>query len=215
MVINIAGLEEFAGEEAALAMFDTKNPAIPVYFAQPKINEDGELRYNYVFRMPKGKDCEDYAVSVNVYNKVKLSANPKSVYDKDCKVYFENLKYSTSDSEKISLTSDNVSELYGKDVNISFDIKGMGASILDTTIIAALKVDNRLQFAKILYDGTIEFEQSIPLDFDVNYAENAELEIYAWGSMDNILPLREVFTVKEIKKITLSLEESDEQVKDF
>lgn len=212
MVLNITGLEEFAGKEAAIAMFDTKNPGIPVYFAQPEINEDGEVRYNYVFRMPEGKSCEDYTVSVNVYNKVKLTANPKSIYDKDCKVYIENLMYSSGDGEKISLTDENVQNLYGKDVNISFDIKGMGASILDTTIIAALKVDDRLQFAKILYNGEIEFEQSIPLDFDVNFAENAELEIYAWGSIDNILPLRKVFSVKETKIIMLSLAESDEQI---
>lgn len=212
VVLRITGLNGLVGKEAAIAMFDTKNSVIPVYFAQPKIDENGELNYTYLFSLPEGRTCEEYSISVNAHNVVKLTATPKSVYDKKCKVYIENLEYSVGEGKKVSLTDENISDLYGKDVNIFFDIKGMGASVLDATVIAALKVDEHLEFVKILYDDSIEFEQSVPLNFDVIYPENAELEIYVWDMSDNSAPLREVFSVKETKSVAFSLVESNEQI---
>ena len=88
----------------------------------------------------------------------------------------------------------------------------MGASVLDTTVIAAVKVDGRLNFVKILYNGSIKFEQPIPLDFDVAYPKNAELEIYAWESIDTLVPSREVFSLREARKVTFTLAESNEQI---
>lgn len=212
VVLRITGLNALAGKEAGIAMFDTKNPAIPVYFAQSKIDTNGELNYTYVFRMPEGRSCEEYSISLNAYNVVKLTTTPKSIYDKKCKVYIENLEYSIGEGDKFALTDENISELYEKDVNISFDIIGKGARILDTTVIAALKVDNKLEFAKVLYADSIGFDETIPLDFDVKYPQNAELEIYAWGSLGNLTPVREKISIKESSKISLSLAESDEQI---
>lgn len=212
MVLCITGLNELVGKEASIAMFDTKNPAIPVYFTQQKIDANGELNYSYVFRMPEGRSCEEYSISLNANNVVKLTTTPKSIYDKKCKVYIENLEYSIGEGAKIALTDENISELFEKDVNISFDIIGKGASVLDTTVIVALKVDDRLEFAKVLYADRINFDEPIPLDFDVKYPQNAELEIYAWDSLENLTPLREKFSIKESKKIALSLAESEAQV---
>lgn len=212
MVLSITGLDALAGKEASIAMFDTKNPAIPVYFAQPKIAANGELNYTYIFRMPEGRSCEEYSISVNANNAIKLTTTPKSIYDKKCKVYIENLKYSISEGEKITLNDDNISELYDKDVNISFDIIGKGASVLDTTVIVALKVDNRIEYVKVLYDDSIEFNETIPLEFDVKYPQNAEFEIYAWDSLENLTPIREKISVKVSNKVTLSLADSDEQI---
>lgn len=212
MVLSITGLDELAGKEASIAMFDTKNPGIPVYFAQPTINANGNLNYTYVFRMPQGRSCEEYSISVNANNVVKLTATPKSIYDKKSKIYIENLKYSIGQGEKIDLTDENIYELYDKDVNISFDIIGKGASVLDTTVFAALIVDDKLEFVKVLYSDSINFEESIPLNFDVAYPQNAELEIYAWDSLEGLNPQREKLLLKEAKRITFSLAESDEQI---
>ena len=101
MVLRITGLDEVAGREASLAMFDTKNPAIPVYFAQPKIAADGDLDYTFVFHMPEGRSCDEYSISINAYNVIKLTTTPKSIYDKKCKVYFENLQYSVGEGKKM------------------------------------------------------------------------------------------------------------------
>lgn len=212
MVLSITGLDALAGKEASIAMFDTKNPAIPVYFAQPKIAANGELNYTYIFRMPEGRTCEEYSISVNANNAIKLTTTPKSIYDKKCMVYIENLKYSIGEGENIALNDENISELYEKNVNISFDIIGKGASILDTAVIAALKVDNRLEYVKVLYNDSIEFNETIPLGFDIKYPQNAELEIYAWDSLENFTPVREKFSVKLSNKITLSLSDSDEEI---
>ena len=82
LTLNITGLHEVAGKEAAVAMYDTKNPALPVYFAQTDIDENDEVNYKYVFRMPDGRSCEEYSICVNAYNAVKLTTTPQSIYDK-------------------------------------------------------------------------------------------------------------------------------------
>lgn len=213
MVLQITRLNSWAGKEASLAMFDSKNPAIPVYYAQPEIDEEGEINYDYVFSMPEGRSCEEYTILVNVKNEKKITITPKSIYDKECKIYIENLEYSFADGEKYSLNDETIAEIYEKAVNISFDIKGMGADYLNTTIIAAVKADGVLKSCKVLYNDGIEFEETIPLNFDIQkFPQNGELEIYAWETTDNLTPQREKFVVKQANKITLSLAESNEKI---
>lgn len=211
--LYIDGLDAYIGKEAALAMFDSKNPVIPVYFAQPKINESGALDYTFVFRMPQGRYCDEYTITVNIANQKTLTLTPKSIYDRKCKVYLENLQYSVGEGEKAPLNEETISQLYKQNVNISLDITGKGAASLDTIILAAVKKQGMLNSLTPLYNGSIDFDQTIPLNFDVSFPENGKLEIYVLDSMNNLKPLRDnLFSVEQSKEIGLSLAVSDEPI---
>ncbi len=211
--LYIDGLDAYIGKEASLAMFDSKNPIIPVYFAQPKVNEYGALDYTFVFRMPKGRFCDEYTITVNVANQKMLTLTPKSIYDRKCQVYIENLQYSVGEGEKAPLNEETISQLYKRNVNISFDITGKGAASLDTVILAAVKVQDVLDSLTPVYNGSIDFDQTIPLNFDVSFPENGKLEIYILDSMNNLKPLRDnLFSVEQSKEIGLSLAVSDEPI---
>lgn len=211
--VYIPGLNAFIGKEVGFAMFDSKNPIVPVYFAQPKVNEDGALDYTYIFRMPEGRFCDEYTIFVNVCNQKMVTLTPKSIYDRNCKVYIENLEYSVGEGEKAPLNEDTISQLYKQNVNISFTITGKGAASLDAVVLAGVKVQGVLDSLIPLYNDSITFDQTVPLDFDIAFPENGKLEIYVLDSMNNLKPIRnELFSVEQANKIVLSLSESDEPI---
>ena len=213
MSLYIDGLDAYIGKEAAIAMFDSKNPVIPVYFAQPKINESGVLDYTFVFRMPQGRYCDEYTITLNIANQKMVTFTPKSIYDRKCQVYIDNLQYSVGEGDKTPLNEDSISQLYKQNVNISLDVTGKGAASLDVLVLAAVKVQGVLDSLIPLYDDSIAFEQTIPLDFDIAFPENGKLEIYVLDSMNNLKPLRDsLFSVEQSKEIALSLAVSDEPI---
>ena len=211
--LYIDGLDSYIGKEAAIAMFDSKNPIVPVYFAQPKVNESGVLDYTFLFRLPKGRFCDEYTITVNIANQKMVTLTPKSIYDRKCKVYIENLEYSVEEGEKAPLNEETISQLYKQNVNISFTITGKGAASMNAVVLAGVKVQGVLDALIPLYNDNIDFDQTIPLDFDIAFPENGKLEIYVLDSMNNLKPIRnELFSVEQANKIVLSLSESDEPI---
>ncbi|MBQ7574344.1 MAG: DUF4832 domain-containing protein [Clostridia bacterium] len=210
MVLNVDGLS--GKGEAAIAMFDTDNPDMPVYFAQVAVNENGAINYSYVFHMPNGKECEDYLIKINASSSEIISITPKSIYDKKYKIHIDDLKYLPSNGEWLPLNEENISHLYGQNVNVAFDITGKGASSLGATIAVALKVGDRLHYVDVLYNDDISFEQTVPLEFETEFPEDCRLEIYAWEDFESIKPLRPLFVVANEEKTILSLANTNEKI---